>query len=191
MRIKAQGSAKGWLFGWSISGSFVVLVIITLFCFVSSISAQPNVLLSQTPFSAGGVMVGAAGFPELKVTGNMVGGYGYRSFHRLLIGGEGAGIFGENSSGGFGMFTVGYTAWMRHSLQIYPFWGFGGGRFTVKEKENTMNFLFGIGLGADFLPSGESRGFIIGARIGYLARFDEKEFNTIYLTLTFGGGRRD
>ena len=134
-------------------------------------------------------MVGALRLPGAGVTTNMVGGYGYRAVDRLLLGGEGAGVFGRGARGGFGLFTVGYALWSRPKWQVYPFWGFGGGSFTVGDRSPGGGFLLGVGLGADVMATREPNGYTVGARAGYLFRFDDDP-NTFYLGLSFGRSRR-
>ncbi len=167
-----------------------LVVLILPCCFASSVYAQQNANVSQSAFSGGAVTVGAARFPEPNVTGNMVGGYGYHSFNRLLVGGEGAGVFGKLASGGFGIFTVGYAAWMRGGMLVYPFWGFGGGHFTVNERGSDTTSLFGFGMVVDIISTANSRGFTVGARIGYLFNFNVNDLNTFYLAVSVGRGHR-
>lgn len=174
------------------TNAIAILASIVLFCSVSLGYTQPATGVSQKAFLAGAVMVAAAQFPDPSVTSTMIGWYSYGAFNRLLIGFEGAGLVGNRNRarGGYGLFTVGYAAWTKKTWQAYPFWGFGGSRFTVDNRSNDVNLAHGIGLGADVITTSSGHGIMVGARLGYLFRFDDNDFNAIYLSLSFGGGRR-
>ncbi len=98
---------------------------------------------------------------------------------RLVIGGEGHGLFGDEHSsngynvsfmGAYGMFNIGIVAWKKGPFQLYPLFGLGGGGFNLKIVEqqgapfeemlrqpkrgmelDTGGLIMGAALGADYL----------------------------------------
>lgn len=80
----------------------------------------------------------AAGLPEFDDGFLTLGGGGFFTAGRFLIGGEGHGLltgeettvdgqFRNRLAGGYGMFNLGYAAWSDGALDVYPILGVGGG----------------------------------------------------------------
>jgi hypothetical protein len=121
-----------------------------------------------------------AGLPALDQDYLTLGGVGYGSYGRFLIGGEGHALLGQDATtpdgarqlsqgGGFGLFRIGYLAFSRDNLDVYPLFGVGGGgmSLTIAERSaptfdevlsdperaarlSTGMFLLDLGVGADY-----------------------------------------
>jgi len=143
----------------------------------------------------------AAGLPRLEQDHLTLGGAGYGSSGRFLIGGEGHALIGEDEttadgsrqlspSGGYGLFRIGYLAFSRSQLDVYPLLGIGGGgmSLTIAERSaptfddvladperaarlSTGMFLLDLGVGANYRVAvgddDEEGGFLVGLQAGY------------------------
>lgn len=123
------------------------------------------------------------------------GGGGYGIIKRIIIGGEGHGLIGEEAtnestktsiSGGYGFFDVGYLLYSTDAFNLYPLLGIGGGGVNLKIVErstpsfedvlenpnrnaelSTGGFLIDLGFGADYLYKlGEDEGEEGGLALG-------------------------
>jgi hypothetical protein len=92
--------------------------------------------------------LGAAGLPSLSRDYLTLGGAGYGTRGRFLIGGEGHALLGRkettaggarqlSADGGFGLFRVGYLALSVGALDVYPIFGIGGGGTSLKIAERS------------------------------------------------------
>ena len=83
-----------------------------------------------------------AGFPTLDRSTVTLGGGGYATRGRFVIGGEGPGLLSDDRpsadgsvqvgvDGGYGLFKVGYLAYSESGLDVYPMVGIGGGGLSV------------------------------------------------------------
>lgn len=89
-----------------------------------------------------------SGYPSLDSGFITLGGAGYGSRGRFLIGGEGHGIL-ENSEttpdgayeisagGGYGLFRVGYLAYSEQNFDVFPLFGIGGGGLNLDIKNRS------------------------------------------------------
>jgi hypothetical protein len=89
-----------------------------------------------------------AGYPSFDRDALTLGGGGYGSHGRLLIGGEGHAILGGDKTttdgarrlslgGGYGLFRVGYVAVSRGGLDVFPLLGIGGGAMSISIAERS------------------------------------------------------
>lgn len=89
-----------------------------------------------------------AGFPTLDRGVVTLGGGGYATRGRFVIGGEGHGILSQGQpspdgsvqvglDGGFGLFKVGYLAYSQDGFDIYPMVGIGGGGLSLSIVERS------------------------------------------------------
>lgn len=89
-----------------------------------------------------------AGYPALDDRFLTLGGAGYGSRGRLLIGGEGLGILGQEETttdgshnlsvnGGMGLFRLGYLAFTDEGFELFPSLGIGGGGMSLKIAERS------------------------------------------------------
>lgn len=87
-----------------------------------------------------------AGYPALDGTVYTLGGGGYGTRGRFLMGGEGHalmetiettadGAYQVGMSGGYGMFRLGYLAFTRGGLDVFPSLGLGGGGMSLEIVE--------------------------------------------------------
>jgi len=80
-----------------------------------------------------------------------LGGFGFATLGRLIIGGEGHGFlpreedtadgeFRARLSGGYGLFNLGYMAYSDRNLDLYPIFGVGGGgmRLDLIERSSPI-----------------------------------------------------
>lgn len=83
-----------------------------------------------------------AGYPSLEGTFRTLGGAGFGTHGRVVIGGEGAALLGSKETttdgsleiapgGGYGLFRVGYLALRRGGLDVVPMVGVGGGGMSL------------------------------------------------------------
>jgi hypothetical protein len=90
-----------------------------------------------------------AGLPSLDRNYLTLGGGGYGSRGRFLIGGEGHALLGRKETttggarqltadGGYGLFRVGYLAVSAGPLDVYPLFGIGGGGTSLKIAERSV-----------------------------------------------------
>jgi hypothetical protein len=95
-----------------------------------------------------GAALGAAGLPTMDEDFLTLGGAGYGTRGRFLIGGEGHALLGRKevtpggareltASGGYGMFRVGYLAVARDAFDVFPLFGIGGGGMSLKIAERS------------------------------------------------------
>ena len=90
------------------------------------------------------------GYPEFSGHLLSIGGGGHAIVGKLVIGGEGQGLSGEEKSvrvnsqpfksslsGGFGLFDLGYLVYSKNGLNLYPLLGIGGGGITLKIAEDS------------------------------------------------------
>jgi len=88
------------------------------------------------------------GFPALDGSFLTLGGGGYGTRGRLLIGGEGHGLLGSDATtadgstqvsvgGGYGLFKLGYLAFAQNGLEVFPSVGIGGGGMHVQIVERS------------------------------------------------------
>jgi hypothetical protein len=93
-----------------------------------------------------GAELGAAGLPAMDEDFLTLGGAGYGTRGRFLIGGEGHALLGRKEttpggarqltvSGGYGLFRLGYLAVTRDAFDVYPLFGIGGGGMSLKIAE--------------------------------------------------------
>lgn len=91
------------------------------------------------------VDAGLPGFGDGFLT---LGGAGFFTAGRFLIGGEGHGLlpreettaggqFRNRLTGGYGMFNLGYAAWSDGALDLYPVLGIGGGGMQLEIIERS------------------------------------------------------
>lgn len=89
-----------------------------------------------------------AGFPTLDRGTVTLGGGGYATRGRFVIGGEGHGLLSDDQpsadgsvqvglDGGYGLFKVGYLAYSESGLDVYPMVGIGGGGLNVSIVERS------------------------------------------------------
>ncbi len=89
-----------------------------------------------------------SGFPTLDRSTVTLGGGGYATRGRFVIGGEGHGLLSDAQpaadgsiqvglDGGFGLFKVGYLAYSESGLDVYPMVGIGGGGVSVSIVERS------------------------------------------------------
>ncbi len=96
-------------------------------------------------------MLESNGYPALTENFFMVGGGGHSVINRLIIGGEGYSLLGDDvvyndlkqsvyASCGF--FDIGYIALSYKGLNMYPLLGIGGGemRYSIKEDISSISF---------------------------------------------------
>lgn len=191
----------------SIKQISVVILILTVFF--------SNISLSQRKgggigfFSAGYQMIDIKrlneklrinGFPEYENRFAAMGGGGYGVVRNLVLGGEGYGLVVSDKSNqnyytsltaGYGLFNVGYVAYSKQGLTVFPVLGFGGGGIDLTiTKDGLVSFddvmsnpktgstlsvgglMFNIGLNAVYNMNfsqneSNSSGFVIGASLGY------------------------
>lgn len=88
------------------------------------------------------------GLPALDGSFLTLGGGGYGTRGRLLIGGEGHGLLGSDGTtadgstqvsvgGGYGLFKLGYLAFAQSGLEVFPSIGIGGGGMHVQIVERS------------------------------------------------------
>jgi hypothetical protein len=146
--------------------------------------------------------LGNAGYPALERHYLTLGGAGLGTRGRFLIGGEGHALLGGNettaggalqlsTSGGFGLFRVGYLAVSSATFDLYPLLGIGGGGMGLKIIErdaptfdevladpgrssslDTGMFLLDVSLAANYridMREGDDGpgGFLLGVHVGY------------------------
>lgn len=142
-------------------------------------------------------------YPTLPEGMLTLGGGGWAVRGRWMIGGEGQGLIGRTRTtsdgvfktrlyAGYGMLDVGYRAYARDRVDVYPMLGIGGGSFMLDITEpqaptfddvlgdpgrgarlTAGMFAVSLSLGTDFAMRGRRTrhgegGPDIGARIGYL-----------------------
>ncbi|MDH3223765.1 MAG: hypothetical protein OEO23_08615 [Gemmatimonadota bacterium] len=84
----------------------------------------------------------AAALPTASADFLTLGGAGFGTFGRLLVGGEGHAIIASDeaaasgtmetrTSGGHGQFSLGYVVYSQRRFSIYPLFGIGGGAVTL------------------------------------------------------------
>jgi len=89
-----------------------------------------------------------AGYPSFDRDLLTLGGGGYGSHGRFLIGGEGHALLGGGKTttdgarrlsvgGGYGLFRVGYVAFSARGLDVFPLLGIGGGGMGVSIAERS------------------------------------------------------
>lgn len=89
-----------------------------------------------------------AGFPTLEGDVLTLGGAGYGTRGRFLIGGEGHALLGGAETtadgarqlsfgGGYGLFRVGYLAFSHRGLDVFPTFGIGGGGMSLSIAERS------------------------------------------------------
>jgi hypothetical protein len=89
-----------------------------------------------------------AGFPTLDRGTVTLGGGGYATRGRFVIGGEGHGILSQDQpavdgsvqiglDGGYGLFKVGYLAYSEDGFDVYPTVGIGGGGLSLSIVERS------------------------------------------------------
>lgn len=144
-----------------------------------------------------------AGYPSLDGTFLTLGGGGYGHHGRFLIGGEGHGLLGSEEttvggarqldpSGGYGLFRLGYMAFSRSGLDVFPVFGIGGGGMSLKisersaptfddvladpERSSTLStgmFLLDLSLAVHYRvrversDEGDGGGLLLGLQTGY------------------------
>jgi hypothetical protein len=93
--------------------------------------------------------LGSAGLPSLSGDYLTLGGAGFGTRGRFLIGGEGHALLGRkettpggvrelSAGGGYGLFRVGYLAFTTGALDVYPIFGIGGGGTSLKIAERSV-----------------------------------------------------
>lgn len=144
-----------------------------------------------------------ASYPSLDSNFVTLGGAGYGNQGRFLIGGEGHAILGSekttsdgsfeiSAGGGYGLFRIGYMAYSRANLDVFPTIGIGGGSMSVSIKERSAPtfdqvlenpsrsselsngmFLLDLSLAANYripvpIDDGEGEGGpLLGLQVGY------------------------
>ena len=139
------------------------------------------------------------GFGKLEAENALLGGGGYGVVGgKVVLGGEGGGFSQDVSSdtlkatvaGGYGFFDVGYVAYSRGNLRIFPFFGIGGGGLALRIAQrgpmptfsevlddpgweveiSAGGILFQVGLGLDWMLTLKERkgGIMLGLRAGYI-----------------------
>ncbi|MBN1542834.1 hypothetical protein JW992_11865 [candidate division KSB1 bacterium] len=143
----------------------------------------------------------AQGYNELKSGFFTMGGVGYGIVNRVLLGGEGQALFGDevvsrgfkmSLSGGYGLFNLGYLVKKTERLNVYPFLGIGGGGMTLEIIEQGApsfeellenprrssvvtrgGVMMDFGLGADYLITlSEKKGETGGMALGFRAGYN-------------------
>lgn len=128
------------------------------------------------------------GYPECEENLTSFGGGGHGIIKdKVIIGGEGHGLIGRESSndtykirivGGYGVFNLGYILYSTKNLRLYPIFGIGGGGLSLKiiEKKEDLSF-------RDVLENPKrgvelsTGGFLVNLAIGgdYLLRLGKDE----------------
>lgn len=126
--------------------------------------------------------LGAAGLPGFGQDFLTLGGGGFFTAGRFLIGGEGHGLLtGEESTpdgefrtrltGGYGMFNLGYQAWSDGALDIYPVLGIGGGGMQLEIIERSSPTFGGVLADPGTSTRLSSRALLLSASLGADWRF--------------------
>jgi len=149
----------------------------------------------RQPYVAGAVGVGPVGFMNAGMSaGTLLGGYGYLSFSRMMLGVQGGGLVADPARMRYAIATLAYPARMRRRSRIYPFVGAGGGALPTTRLATSTGMIFGAGVGVDRITGGNDHGVMIGLRGGYLYRSGDGYERAVYLALSVGGAtqlRRD
>jgi len=119
-----------------------------------------------------------------------LGGGGHGIINRVIIGGEGHGLFGgEKESAisgetyktslavGYGFFDIGYILYSKGDLNIYPFLGLGGGGISVKIAEREAPSFDEVLDNPKRSANLSSGGFLLNLALGvdYLLKLAEDE----------------
>lgn len=199
-------------------GQLILIVgIILLLLQFSLSSAQPE--CKKTGGGGGYFMIGMStldinklnsrlaehGYPKFSDNFISIGGGGRGIINKIIIGGEGqALVVGEETAtvgtasyktqltAGYGLFNIGYLAFSKNGLNVYPMLGLGGGGISFKIAEDskpTFNeildnpnrsvvlnyggFIMSVSLGVDYLLKMQQSekgagGFILGIQVGYM-----------------------
>jgi len=89
------------------------------------------------------------GYPDFEETFLTLGGAGFATRNRLVIGGEGHALLQSEETtsggqyragvfGGFGMFNLGYQVVRVGGLSLYPLVGVGGGGLTLRIRQRAV-----------------------------------------------------
>lgn len=124
----------------------------------------------------------ADGLPEFGSDFLTLGGGGFFTAGRFLIGGEGHGLLtGEESTGngefrtrltgGYGMFNLGYAAWSDGALDIYPVLGVGGGGMQLDIIERSSPLFEDVLADPGTSTRLSSNAFLLSASVGVDYRF--------------------
>jgi hypothetical protein len=142
-----------------------------------------------------------AGLPGLDGTVLTLGGAGYGTRGRMMFGLEGHGLLGGDGTtadgttqvslgGGYGLFRVGYRAYSRGRLDIYPVFGIGGGQMSVKIRERSAPVFDDVLAGPQRSSSLTTGMFLLDFAVGLDYRFvvesDEEDFGGVALGLHVG-----
>ncbi|MCF8304084.1 MAG: hypothetical protein K9I94_12470 [Bacteroidales bacterium] len=150
-----------------------------------------------------------AEYPELENTSIEFGGGGFFAVSNFIIGGEGGGLsertfdnqnYNVTTSGGFGMFQLGYMVFNRKNFTLYPLVGYGGKDIFLKITEDRdidwnelvanprqstelqlSSSLLDLGIGFNYFALGGGSekgygGFSIGLRAGYQMAFEDNDW---------------
>lgn len=162
-----------------------------LAAFFGSLGAQAPVPADESAAGRGFFQAGAirlsidelnadltgSGLPGLSGDFYTLGGGGYGSRGRLLIGGEGhALLVGQetttdgsrqiSASGGLGLFRIGYLALSRRGLDVYPLLGIGGGGLNLKIIERSAPIFDDVLSDPDRSSSLSTGMFLLDAGLG-------------------------
>lgn len=123
-----------------------------------------------------------AGYPTFDEEFLTLGGFGFGSVGRLLIGGEGHalmplenttadGVYRTRLSGGYGMFNLGVMAVSTHALDIYPMFGIGGGGMSLEIIERSSPTFDDVLDDPGTSSTLDGAGFLVSASLGVDYRF--------------------
>jgi len=137
----------------------------------------------QTPDVDGlNAALSGAGLPEFDDGFLTLGGGGFFTAGRFLIGGEGHGMltgeettldgeFRNRLTGGYGMFNLGYAAWSDGPLDLYPILGIGGGGMQLEIIERSAPVFDDVLADPGTSTRLSSGGLLLSASLGLDYRF--------------------
>lgn len=135
-------------------------------------------------------------YNQLNTLTSSYGGGGAFVIHNLVIGGNGAWLFGSgamksgnetNLSGGYGFFNMGYVVYENKHNVLYPTLGIGGGGYDLSFSKAGSSIDFNQQLTT---PSGmitaKAGGFITNIQISYQHFFNKNAMQGFYIGFKAG-----
>ena len=195
--------------------SFLTVIVIVGVFFANFSLSQETVSLKKESGGMGYSMFGnttidikslnnrlaSKGYPTMSDNFFSVGGGGHGILtNKVIIGGEGQGLFGEEGTkgnfktsfyGGYGMFNLGYLLYSVKEFRFYPLFGLGFGGFNLKIAENIGSISFDAVLEdpkrkVDLSKGGFLLNFAVG--IDYLLKLGEDETGKAGFVIGFRAG---